>query len=321
MSRPVDPEGLAAGVREGRDRAVARTLTLVEDGHPALPALLARLGPAPDGLVAGITGAPGAGKSTFTSALIGRLRSRGDRVAVLAVDPSSPLTGGALLGDRIRMQEHALDEGVFIRSMASRGRLGGLARAVPQAVRVLLSAGYGAVLVETVGVGQSEVDVARLADSTLVLLAPGSGDAVQTAKAGLLEVADVLVVTKSDLPGADVLAGDLRRSVRLGGAAPGGWAPPVVPTAATSGAGIPEALAALDAHRAWASAGGELAARRLRRAAGEIEAVLVDAVRARLGVLPYARHLQELAARVRDGGLDPWSAAEALLGRADPGQG
>ena len=229
---------------------------------------------------------------------------------MLAVDPSSPLTGGALLGDRIRMQEHALDAGVFIRSMATRGRLGGLARAVPQAVRVLLSAGYDAVLVETVGVGQSEVDVARLADSTLVLLAPGSGDAVQTAKAGLLEVADVLVVTKADLPGADALTGDLRRMVRLGG---GGWAPPVVPTAATTGQGIEDALAALDRHRAWAAEHGDLAARRLRRAAAEIEAVLVDAVRVRLGVLPYARRLEELAARVLDGGLDPYRAAAALL--------
>jgi LAO/AO transport system kinase len=313
--RAVDPAGLAAGVRGGRERAVARTLTLVEDGHPALPDLLAALGPVPDGLVAGITGAPGCGKSTFTSALIGRLRARGRRVGVLAVDPSSPLSGGALLGDRIRMQEHALDPGVFIRSVASRGRLGGLARAVPQAVRVLLAAGYDAVLVETVGVGQSEVDVARLADSTVVLLAPGSGDAVQTAKAGLLEVADVLVVSKADLPGADLLAGDLRRMVRLGGGQ--GWAAPVVPTAATRGRGVEEALQALERHRAWADEHGTRATRRLSRAAGEIEAVLVDAVRARLGVLPYARRLEELAAQVRDGALDPYRAAEALVaGRA-----
>jgi LAO/AO transport system kinase len=305
-----DVAELAAGVRAGQLRAVARTLTLVEDEHAALPELMAGLTRSvPDSLVVGITGAPGVGKSTLTSALVSPLRARGSRVAVLAVDPSSPLTGGALLADRIRMQEHALDRGVFIRSMASRGRLGGLARAVPQAVRVLLAAGYEVVLVETVGVGQSEVEVARLADTTLVLLAPGMGDAVQTAKAGLLELADVLVVTKADLPGADVLAGDLRRMVRLGTP---DWPPPVVLTSATQHRGAGEVLEAVDAHHGWARGTGGLEVRRLRRAQTEIEAVLVEATRTRLGPQLYAARLERLAAEVLDGSRDPYDAALRL---------
>jgi LAO/AO transport system kinase len=230
-TREVDVPALVAQARDGRAGAVARLISLVEDAHPALREVMAAL--APDtgrATVVGLTGAPGVGKSTTTSALVGELRKAGRRVGVLAVDPSSPFSGGALLGDRVRMQEHALDDGVYIRSMASRGHLGGLAWATPQALRVLDAAGCDVVLVETVGVGQSEVDVAALADTTVVLLAPGMGDGIQAAKAGILEVGDVLVVNKADRDGADATGprpaahARARRAPRAGGLAAAGGA-------------------------------------------------------------------------------------------------
>ena len=204
MAAVLDIADLVARARDGQARAVARLVSLVEDGHPALPQVAAALAPHTGRAhVVGLTGAPGVGKSTTTSALVSAYRHRGARVGVLAVDPSSPFSGGALLGDRVRMQEHATDAGVYIRSMASRGHLGGLAAATPQAVRVLDAAGFDVVLVETVGVGQSEVEVAAAADSTIVLLAPGMGDGVQAAKAGILEIGDVFAVNKADRDGAD----------------------------------------------------------------------------------------------------------------------
>jgi LAO/AO transport system kinase len=270
--------------------------------------------PATDARVIGLTGAPGAGKSTVTSALVRALRGAGTRTAVLAVDPSSPFTGGALLGDRVRMQEHATDDGVFIRSMGSRGQLGGLAAATPQAIRVLAAAGYEVILVETVGVGQAEVAVASLADSVAVLLAPGLGDAIQAAKAGILEVADLFVVNKADKPDSHQVVRDLRNMIALGHHEPGGWKPPIITTVATAGLrdpGIAELEHDLDAHWAWLRSSGELERRRRDRAREEITALAFATLRAAVA----ADGVDELAARVAEGTLDPFTAAEELLAR------
>ncbi len=228
----------------------------------------------------GVTGAPGVGKSTTTTALVTAWRARDLRVGVLAVDPTSPFSGGALLGDRVRMGEHALDPHVYIRSMASRGHLGGLSRATPQALRVLDAAGCDVVLVETVGVGQSEVEVAGAADTTLVLLAPGMGDGIQAAKAGILEVADVLAVNKADRDGADATVRDLRGTVSLAERRQAGdWRPPVVRLVAARSEGVDDLVEALEKHRTWARGSGELERRRRARAAGEIEEIALEALR------------------------------------------
>jgi LAO/AO transport system kinase len=217
MAQTRTPAALVAAARDGEARAVARLISLVEDASPQLREVMALLAPHTSGAqVIGLTGAPGVGKSTSTSALVKGYRARDLRVGVLAIDPSSPFTGGALLGDRVRMQEHALDRGVYIRSMASRGHLGGLSWSTPQALRVLDAAGCDVILVETVGVGQAEVDIASLADTTMVLVAPGMGDGIQAAKAGILEIADVFVVNKADRDGADTTARELRRSLLAG---------------------------------------------------------------------------------------------------------
>jgi LAO/AO transport system kinase len=261
--------------------------------------------------VIGLTGSPGVGKSTLAGALVAAYRDQGLTVGVLAVDPSSPFTGGALLGDRVRMQAHALDEGVYIRSMATRGHLGGLAWATPQAVRVLDAAGCEVVLVETVGVGQAEVEVAGLADTTLVALAPGFGDAVQVAKAGILEVADIFVVNKADRDGAEVVARDLRQMLHLGEARP--WQVPVVLTVAERGDGVGRLVEAIAAHRAQLESSGELERRRTRRAAREIEEVALADLRAELGTLGHGEALDTLAEQVAAGKLGPYSAADQLV--------
>lgn len=280
----------------------------MENGDPRARSAIADLPPPKTGTrVIGLTGAPGAGKSTVTSALVRAFRARGCRIAVLAVDPSSPFTGGAVLGDRIRMQEHATDDGVFIRSMASRGQLGGLAAATPEAIRVLSAAGYEVVLVETVGVGQAEVEIASAADTTVVLVVPGMGDSVQAAKAGVLEVADVLVVNKADRPDTQTTLRDLRAMTALAG---GDWKPPIVPTVATAGDGIDDLLGQLDKHDAWLAASGERARRRLARARDEVTALALGALARRLAVP------EELAARVADGRCDPIAAAAELLAAA-----
>jgi LAO/AO transport system kinase len=256
--------------------------------------------------VIGLTGSPGVGKSTSTSALVTAYRARGKRVGVLAIDPSSPFSGGALLGDRVRMGEHTTDDGVFIRSMASRGHLGGLSWATPQALRVLSAAGCDVVLIETVGVGQAEVQVASLADTTLVLLAPGMGDGIQAAKAGILEIADVFVVNKADRDGADTVARDLRHMLTYGQRE---WDIPIVKTVASRGEGVEEVVDAIEAHGAWLESSGELARRRVARASDEVEAIALTALRVDLRGGP----LQALAARVVAGELDPYAAADELV--------
>ena len=254
MGRTVDVDQLVERALAGDPRSVGRLITLVEDGAPQLRALMAALAPTSGGAhIVGLTGSPGVGKSTTTSALVAQFRAAGRRVGVLAVDPSSPFSGGALLGDRIRMQEHATDPEVFIRSMASRGHLGGLASSTPQAVRVLDAAGCDPVLVETVGVGQSEVEVAGEADTTIVLLAPGMGDGIQAAKAGILEIGDIFVVNKADRDGADSTARELRHMISLGPSGQAGrGSRPVLKVIATRGEGLTELVAAIDGHRAVA---------------------------------------------------------------------
>ncbi|MFD7506120.1 methylmalonyl Co-A mutase-associated GTPase MeaB [Streptomyces sp. NPDC059850] len=310
-----DVPTLVEQARQGRPRAVARLISLIEGDSPRLREVMAALAALAQGAyVVGVTGSPGVGKSTSTSALVSAYRRAGKRVGVLAVDPSSPFSGGALLGDRIRMSEHASDPGVYIRSMATRGHLGGLAWAAPQAIRVLDVAGCEVVIVETVGVGQSEVEIAAQADTTMVLLAPGMGDGIQAAKAGILEIGDVYVVNKADRDGADATARELNHMLGLGEArSPGDWRPPIVKTVAARGEGTDEVVQALEKHRAWMEEHGVLAERRMRRAAGEVETIAVTALRARIGDLHGDRRLGALAERVVAGELDPYTAADELV--------
>ena len=309
-----DVPTLVDRARQGDARAVARLISLVEDGAPELPEVAAALAPySGSAQVVGLTGAPGVGKSTTTNELVRALRETGRRVGVLAVDPSSPFTGGAILGDRIRMQEHTGDPGVYIRSMSSRGQLGGLAAATPQAVRVLEGAGCDVVLVETVGVGQAEVEIASLADTTLVLVAPGMGDAIQAVKAGILEIADVFVINKADRPGADNTYRDIQGMLALGERAAGEWRPQVVRAVAVRNEGLDDVLAAIEKHRAWLSDTGNLAVRREKRAAVEVEAIALGTLRARLGSLREGTALSDLATRVAAGQLDPYAAADDLI--------
>ncbi len=307
------PEDIAVRILRGEERALARLITGLEDGEPwassSLRALRSDSASHGFSQVVGVTGPPGCGKSTLVDKLIGIYRGRGERVAVLAVDPSSPFTGGAILGDRIRMQSRAagaaIDEGVFIRSLASRGRLGGLSRATAQASRALEAAGYGVILVETVGIGQSEVDVARLADAVVLVAMPGSGDDIQTIKAGVMEIGDVFVVNKADREGADRTVREIRSMLEVaadlaagrepmaapdtlvghhafaparGGAHGSPSLPPVLKTVAETGEGVAELASALDGLWATSKAGGELEARRKRGAIAEARALLSERV-------------------------------------------
>jgi LAO/AO transport system kinase len=310
-----EPETLVSAAGGGDPRALARLVSLVENGSPQLRRVMKLIAPRTgQARVIGLTGAPGVGKSTITGALVRAYRGRGQRVGVLAVDPTSPFTGGALLGDRVRMQEHATDDGVFIRSMASRGHLGGLSWAAPQALRILDAAGFDVVLIETVGVGQAEVAIASLADTTLVIVAPGMGDSVQAAKAGILEIADIFVVNKSDRPGAQEAVRDLRTMLAM---APqrdeGAWKPPIVLSSAASGDGIDDLVGRLDEHASWLAESGEGERRRVARAREEITALAVAQVRERLGALPGEARLEDLAGQVAVGKLDPYSAADELI--------
>ncbi|MEU8378722.1 methylmalonyl Co-A mutase-associated GTPase MeaB [Streptosporangium sp. NPDC048865] len=306
---------LVAMAREGRPRAVARLISMVENGSPRLREITELLcADRPNrARIIGLTGSPGVGKSTSTGMLVHAFRKRDMRVGVLAVDPSSPFTGGALLGDRVRMQDHATDPDVFIRSMASRGHLGGLSWATPQALRVLEAAGCEVILVETVGVGQAEVDIASLADTTVVLLAPGMGDGIQAAKAGILEIADVFVVNKADREGAQATVRELRNMIAL---VERPWRPPIVQTVAYRGEGGEEVADALGDHLAYLEASGELVRRRHARARDEIEAIALTTLRSRFAHLHGDRRLDALATRVLDAGLDPYTAADELLAAA-----
>jgi LAO/AO transport system kinase len=284
----------------------------VETGGPDAEAAVAALYPATgSAYTVGITGAPGAGKSTLTGGIVGRLRAEGLEVGVLAVDPTSPFSGGAILGDRVRMQEHATDPGVFIRSMATRGHLGGLALATPQAIRVLDAAGKPWILVETVGVGQVEVEVAAATDTTIVVVNPGWGDAVQANKAGLLEIADVFVINKADRPGVDDTERDLRQMLELGGDRE--WDPPVVRAIAMEREGIDALWSAVLGHREFLEATGALAKRRRARLREEVRAIAVARLEAELDARCREPGFDTVMARVESRELDPYRAAAIVM--------
>jgi LAO/AO transport system kinase len=319
-------ESLLAAARRGDTRSIARLLTIVENDEPGSADVLRALYPATGtARIVGITGPPGGGKSTLVSRLAAEYRTSVGRVAIVAVDPSSPFTGGAILGDRIRMRDRFLDEGIFIRSMASRGHAGGLARATMRVVNVLDALGTGLVIVETVGVGQEEVDVVRVADTVCLVTVPGLGDDIQAIKAGVLEIADVLVVNKADRPGADETARDLAQmlslgpSVRPGPASPAPnephprWKPPIVRTSAQDGAGVAELMRAIDAHAEWARTSGERDSRRAGAARAEVEALLREALVRRLEARIGSDRVATAVARVAKRELDPYRAVDGLL--------
>jgi len=313
-------QDLAEGVLAGRVPAVARAITWAESGDPRFLALLALVFPRTGGArVTGLTGSPGAGKSTLTAALARKARALGRRVGIVAVDPSSPFSGGAILGDRIRMQDLYTDPGVLIRSMATRGHLGGLARATADAVDVLDAAGYDEILVETVGVGQDEVEVFRLAQSCVVVLTPGMGDDIQAIKAGLMEVADLFVVNKADRDGADRVVQEILQMLELG--EHGAWIPPVVKTVATTGAGLDDLAARLAEHRAFLD-GPQGAARKRERTRMRIEGLVKEDFLRRVERLRGdSGALEEAAVRVEGREDDPISAARGLVSRVEGAAG
>jgi len=318
-SRKSDSAALVERMLSGDRLALARLITHVENRTAAVPAIMKAVHPrAAHAYVAGVTGPPGAGKSTVVDRLTAALRAEGQTVGIIAVDPSSPFTGGAVLGDRIRMQAHALDAGVFIRSMATRGSLGGLARATGEAAKLLSAFGHDWVLIETVGVGQTELDIMKIADTTVVVLVPESGDAIQTMKAGLMEAADLFAVNKADRAGAPALMAELKFAAHLHYASAVSrkdvdWEIPVLSLEAQNAVGVAELLAEIRRHRAALTASGAFAARRRERARQELEALLVDAFRARvdhgLSTGRFAAVFDEVVAGTRD----PYSAAAAIL--------
>jgi LAO/AO transport system kinase len=312
MVRITDPAILIPLAGGGDRRALARLITIVENGGPAAATVLTTLFPAGGrAWTTGLTGAPGAGKSTLTDRLIGYARASGSQVAVVAVDPSSPFSGGAVLGDRVRMQDHIDDPGVYIRSMASRGHLGGIASATPRVIATLDGVGFGEVLVETVGVGQAEVEIAGKADTTIVVVNPGWGDSIQAAKAGLLEIGDVFVVNKADRPGVAETRRDLAQMLELGPPRP--WPPPIISTVAATGEGVDELWQALADHRRHLETSGRLTDLRNRRLIGELEAALLDGMRTRVRAAIDDPRWAEMTARVVRRETDPWQAATELL--------
>ena len=311
VSLPAD--GLVAKARGGDKHATARLLSVVENEEPGAADALRQLYPETGrARVIGVTGPPGGGKSTLVNRLVGAYREQGQRVAVVAVDPSSPFSGGALLGDRIRMTERFLDEGLFIRSMASRGHSGGLARTTSRVVNVLDAIGYGVVLVETVGVGQEEVEVIRVVDTVVLVTVPGLGDDIQAIKAGVLEIADVLVVNKADRPGADETARDLAQMLGLGKLRTS-WKPPIVRTVAATGENVPQLVDAIEKHRAWASENGERDRRRREAARAEVEDLLREALIRRLRDRVGDDSVDRMVDRVAERTIDPYAAVEQLL--------
>ncbi len=313
-SRSSDPAQLFGAASKGDRGALARLLSLAERGGDQGREVARLASPhAGRGYVVGITGAPGAGKSTLTSALIGELRARGARVGVLAIDPSSPYTGGAILGDRVRMQDHTHDDKVYIRSMATRGHLGGLSLATSEAIRLLDATGHDWVIVETVGVGQVEVEIAGKADSTVVVVNPGWGDAVQANKAGLLEIADIFAINKADRDGVESTRRDLQAMLDLTEFAEGEWQPTIVSTVATTGHGVVELVDAVVAHRADAQASGELVRRREVRRREELREIVERRLELRARELCSGAKWDALEAQVVSGLLDPWSAADDML--------
>ncbi len=304
---------LLEGARQGRIAYIARLLSIVENEEPEaadiIRATYAQTGRA---IVVGFTGPPGTGKSTLVSAMTAAYRQTVGRVAVVAVDPSSPYTGGAILGDRIRMRDRYLDSGVFIRSMANRGTSGGLARATKRVVGLLDALGFDVVLVETVGVGQQEIEVSRVVDTVCLLTIPGAGDDIQAIKAGIMEIADVLVVNKADRPGADETAKDLTQMLTLG-ASRLAWKTPVVKTSAKDGTGIEDLMAAIDKHRAWAAESGEGRRRHADAMRNEIQILLQERVLRDLALRLNPQQLDDAVLRVVDKTCDPYEAVEALL--------
>jgi LAO/AO transport system kinase len=304
---------LAERIRSGDVRALARAISKVENRSPDIEELLRELrSRAGRAHVVGLTGPPGGGKSSLTDGLIERWRAAGQTVGVIAVDPSSPFTGGALLGDRVRMQRHATDRGVFIRSMAARGHLGGLAAATREAIRLIDASGRDRCLLETVGVGQSELEVMQTADTTVVITTPAGGDGIQVIKAGILEIADIFVINKADMTGADKVAKELRRLVHETKTGTG-WEPPVVLTVATSGEGVDELVAAIDRHRARIEESGELQRRREERFRAEVESIVADRA-----VSAARQALRGSSLRIQPDGdlsrLDPYDVADRILG-------
>lgn len=313
-----DPEALFSAALQGDRAATARLLSLIErGGEPGR--LVGRLAypKSGEGYTVGLTGAPGAGKSTLTSATIGHLRSLDLELAVLAIDPSSPFTGGAILGDRVRMQDHATDPGVFIRSMATRGHLGGLSLATPEAVRLLDALGRKWILVETVGVGQVEVEVAGKADTTVVVVNPGWGDSVQANKAGLMEIADVFVINKADRKGVEETRRDLEQMLDLSDLPHDAWRPTIVTTVANTGEGVPELWDAVLEHREYAESSGLLEERRRFRSSEELREIVANRLRERAREICTGDRWDEVTGEVTEQRLDPWSAADEMLAPVD----
>ena len=312
--RSQTPAELFDAACRGDRGALARTLSLLERGDDAAREVgrlaYSRTG---GGYTVGITGAPGAGKSTLTSAVIKHLRAAQTEVAVLAIDPSSPFTGGAILGDRVRMQDHATDPGVFIRSMATRGHLGGLSLSTPEAIRLLDAVGREWILVETVGVGQVEVEIAGKADTTVVVLNPGWGDSVQANKAGLMEIADIFVINKADRKGVDETRRDLEQMLDLSDLPHEAWRPPIVPTVGSTGEGVPALWDVVKQHREFITTSGELDRRRRFRLREELREIVARRLEQRAREICTGERWETLQDGVIERTLDPWSAADEML--------
>jgi LAO/AO transport system kinase len=312
--RSTDPEALFAAACDGDRRALGRLISLVErGGRPAHAVGHLSFHASGSAYTVGVTGSPGVGKSTLTNALIGEMGDQGEQVAVLAIDPTSPFSGGAILGDRVRMQDYATTKGVFIRSMATRGHLGGLSLATPEAVRLLDAVGWKWILIETVGVGQVEIEIAATADTTVVVVNPGWGDSVQANKAGLMEIGDVFVINKADRPGVDQTHHDLEAMLDMSAAASNGWRPPIVTTVASERRGVAELRRAIHGHRQFLTASGTMAVKRAARVRHEVTSIVTKRLEAMTAVACSGERWKHLADEVEKRRIDPWVAAEQLL--------